>query len=145
MPKAIRRNLHGATNVMIGWMSLVSHDQMFTSRRGFKDQSGMPNTCRHLNCLAIAILLATPSIASSEEVPRHVVVISIDGFAAYLVDDPRVPLPTIRRLAREGAIVSGGMTVSNPSVTWPNHTTLVTSRTPGRHGLIANGVSRLRR
>jgi predicted AlkP superfamily pyrophosphatase or phosphodiesterase len=71
---------------------------------------------------------------------RHVVVVSLDGLAAFLVDDPNVPLPTIRRLAREGAIVDGGMTVSNPSVTWPNHTTLVTGVRPEKHGVLANGV-----
>ncbi|MCA8993158.1 MAG: alkaline phosphatase family protein [Planctomycetaceae bacterium] len=83
---------------------------------------------------------STVSWAQTNNVQRHVVVISIDGFAAYLVDDPKVPLPTIRRLAREGCIVEGGMTVSDPSVTWPNHTTLITGMQPGRHGVLANGV-----
>ena len=79
-------------------------------------------------------------LAHAEAQERHVVVISIDGFAASLVDDPKVPLPTIRRLAREGCVVEGGMTVSDPSVTWPNHTTLLTGMKPGRHGVLANGV-----
>tara|TARA_B100000945_G_scaffold309861_1_gene301145 strand:- start:632 stop:2032 length:1401 start_codon:yes stop_codon:yes gene_type:complete len=93
---------------------------------------------------SLAVLITacpdTSSRALSNEVQRHVVVISIDGFAAYLVDDPKVPLPTIRRLAQEGCLVEGGMTVSDPSVTWPNHTTLVTGMKPGRHGVLANGV-----
>ena len=84
--------------------------------------------------------LNTYSLAQSVDTERHVVVISIDGFAAYLVNDPKVPLPTIRRLAQEGCIIEGGMTVSDPSVTWPNHTTLVTGMKPGRHGTLANGV-----
>jgi len=84
--------------------------------------------------------LNTHSQAQSVDTERHVVVISIDGFAAYLVNDPKVPLPTIRRLAQEGCIIEGGMTVSDPSVTWPNHTTLVTGMKPGRHGTLANGV-----
>jgi hypothetical protein len=42
--------------------------------------------------------------------------LSLDGLAAYLFDDPKVPLPTIRKLANEGAIVDGGMIVSNPSI-----------------------------
>jgi predicted AlkP superfamily pyrophosphatase or phosphodiesterase len=67
-----------------------------------------------------------------------VVLISIDGFAAYNLDDPRVPLPNIRRLAAEG-VRAERMTVSTPSVTWPNHTTLVTGVPPGRHGVLANG------
>ena len=79
-------------------------------------------------------------LAQADATDRHVVLISIDGFAGYLVDDPKVPLPNIRRLAEEGCIVEGGMTVSDPSVTWPNHTTLVTGLKPGRHGVLANGV-----
>ncbi len=83
-------------------------------------------------------LLVSPSRAAEKE--QHVVLVSLDGLAAYLVDDPNVPLPTIRKLAREGAIVEGGMTVSNPSVTWPNHTTLVTGVRPEKHGVLVNGV-----
>lgn len=71
---------------------------------------------------------------------RHVIVVSLDGLAAYLVDDPKASLPTVRRLATDGAIVSGGMTVSNPSVTWPNHTSLVTGVRPAKHGVLANGL-----
>lgn len=78
--------------------------------------------------------------ADAANTDRHVVLVSLDGLAAYLVDDPQVPLPTIRKLAREGAIVDGGMIVSNPSVTWPNHTTLVTGVRPEKHGVLANGV-----
>jgi predicted AlkP superfamily pyrophosphatase or phosphodiesterase len=32
------------------------------------------------------------------------------------------------------------MRVSNPSVTWPNHTTLITGVRPEKHGVLANGV-----
>ena len=90
--------------------------------------------------LALSSGLILPPRTHAAENERHVVVISIDGFKASLVDDPKVPLPTIRRLAREGCVVKGGMTVSDPSVTWPNHTTLVTGLKPGRHGVLANGV-----
>ncbi len=83
---------------------------------------------------------ATMPIVSAANPDRHVVLVSLDGLAAYLVDDPQVPLPTIRKLAREGAIVDGGMIVSNPSVTWPNHTTLITGVRPEKHGVLANGV-----
>lgn len=87
-----------------------------------------------------SLLLGSIDSVSAIDADRHVVVVSLDGFAAYLVDDPRVPLPTIRQLVREGCIAEGGMTVSNPSVTWPNHTTLVTGVCPGKHGVLANGV-----
>jgi predicted AlkP superfamily pyrophosphatase or phosphodiesterase len=91
------------------------------------------------SAVALVALFAFSCGASAVE-PRHVVVISIDGFAAYLLDDPKAPIPTIRRLAREGAYVDGGMKVSNPSVTWPNHTSLVTGVRPEKHGVLANGV-----
>lgn len=69
---------------------------------------------------------------------RHVVMISIDGFAAYNLNDPKLPLPNIRALAAAGTRADA-MTVSTPSVTWPNHTTLVTGVPPAKHGVIANG------
>ena len=90
--------------------------------------------------MVFTTILNTSIMAQSSDVQHHVVVISIDGFAAFLVDDPKVPLPNIRRLAREGCVVENGMTVSDPSVTWPNHTTMLTGMKPGRHGVLANGV-----
>ena len=70
---------------------------------------------------------------------HHVILVTLDGFPAYLMDDPQAPIPTIRKLAREGASAEG-MRVSNPSVTWPNHTTLVTGAHPERHSVFFNGV-----
>jgi predicted AlkP superfamily pyrophosphatase or phosphodiesterase len=93
---------------------------------------------------ALLPALFSVAVARGADVPtgdsRHVVVISIDGFAAYLLDDPKAPIPTIRKLARDGAFVESGMKVSNPSVTWPNHTSLVTGVRPEKHGVLANGV-----
>ncbi len=80
------------------------------------------------------------AVAAETAKDQHVVVISIDGFAAYLLDDPKAPIPTIRRLAREGSFAVGGMRVSNPSVTWPNHTSMITGVRPEKHGVLANGV-----
>jgi predicted AlkP superfamily pyrophosphatase or phosphodiesterase len=63
----------------------------------------------------------------------------MDGFPAYLLDDPQAPIPTLRQLAKEGAVAEG-LRVSNPSVTWPNHTTLVTGVEPAAHSVLFNGV-----
>ena len=90
--------------------------------------------------VAIGIALLDAVIGQAVADDRHVVVICVDGLAAYLLDDPKAPLPTIRRLAREGAVAEQGMKVANPSVTWPNHTTLVTGVWPEKHGVLANGV-----
>ncbi|MDB6152321.1 MAG: Type phosphodiesterase / nucleotide pyrophosphatase [Chthoniobacteraceae bacterium] len=70
---------------------------------------------------------------------RTVLLISIDGFPAWLWNDPTLPVPNLRKLAAEGA-TAGAMTVSNPSITWINHTTLVTGVTPRRHGVLFNGL-----
>lgn len=102
----------------------------------------LPWLLRPLYVAFVCTILQTPwpQRASAADRDRHVIVVSLDGLAAYLVDDPKAPLPTIRRLAREGSIAEGGMKVSNPSVTWPNHTTLVTGVRPEKHGVLANGV-----
>src|SRR3954464_3399545 len=92
---------------------------------------------RFLLLLTLLTLAHQPAQAASD---RHVVVVCIDGFAAYLLDDPKAPVPTLRKLAKEGAVAEGGMKVSNPSITWPNHTTLVSGVRPEKHGVLANGV-----
>jgi predicted AlkP superfamily pyrophosphatase or phosphodiesterase len=97
-------------------------------------------TCSYLGLVGLLLLAVAAPSAERQSADRHVVLISVDGLAAYLLDDPKAPLPTIRKLAREGTVVDGGMRVSNPSVTWPNHTTLVTGVRPEKHGVLANGV-----
>ncbi len=70
---------------------------------------------------------------------RTVVVISLDGFPAYALDDPRLPIPTLRKLAREGAVATS-MRPVNPTVTWPNHTAIVTGVEPSEHHVLYNGL-----
>lgn len=67
-----------------------------------------------------------------------VILITIDGLAASYLADPQAPLPTLRTLATEGAAAEG-MRVSDPTVTWPNHTTLVTGVHPDKHSVLFNG------
>ena len=90
--------------------------------------------------LCLLVVVAEFAQGQSTASDRHVVIISLDGFAAYLLDDPKAAIPNIRKLAHDGAVVAGGMKVSNPSVTWPNHTSLVTGVRPEKHGVLANGV-----
>src|SRR6187431_1203266 len=94
--------------------------------------------------LSGVVLLLSPSLvpAPAQEIPakeRTVVLISIDGFPAWMWHDPALPTPTLRRLAAEGA-TAGAMTVVNPSVTWINHTTLVTGVRAQKHGVLFNGL-----
>lgn len=70
---------------------------------------------------------------------HHVILISLDGLAHYYFDDAMAQLPTLRQLAAEGARAKK-MLCSFPTVTWPNHTTLVTGVNPAKHGMISNGI-----
>src|ERR1700722_4486838 len=90
--------------------------------------------------IALITLAALHRSAFAQVPPRQrmVVVISLDGFPAYALDDPKLPIPTLRRLIRDG--VSARMTTINPTVTWPNHTAMVTGVRSDEHGLLANGT-----
>lgn len=66
-------------------------------------------------------------------------VISLDGFPARALQDPMLPMPTLRSLAARGASATA-MQPINPTVTWPNHTALVTGVDAGRHHVMANGL-----
>jgi predicted AlkP superfamily pyrophosphatase or phosphodiesterase len=99
---------------------------------------------RRLRCLglvlAVTITLGFGPLAPQTPGPvRHVVLISLDGFPSWALDDPYLPVPTLRRLAARGA-VARGMRPVNPTVTWPNHTTLITGVTPAKHGVLFNGL-----
>ncbi len=95
-----------------------------------------------LRILLLFALLGSFQFASAAPAPardRIVVLVTIDGFPAWVWDDPALPMPFLRRLAREG-VSAQAMTIANPAITWPNHTTLVTGVTPARHGVLFNGM-----
>jgi predicted AlkP superfamily pyrophosphatase or phosphodiesterase len=79
--------------------------------------------------------------ATKTDKHRTVVVISLDGFPAYALDNPKLPIPTLRKLAREGAVATS-MRPVNPTVTWPNHTAIVTGVEPAEHQVLYNGMLR---
>ncbi len=87
----------------------------------------------------IAVLITLTAFAGQEPAARHVVVISLDGFPSWALDDEYLPAPTLRGLAARG-VRARSMRPVNPTVTWPNHTSLVTGVTPARHGVLFNGI-----
>lgn len=88
-----------------------------------------------MRSLVIPILCLWATVAAAA--PRHVVLISIDGGAAFHLDNPDLELPNIRRLIKEGVWAESSETVF-PSVTHPSHTTIITGALPLRHGVLAN-------
>lgn len=92
--------------------------------------------------LVLAFVLLLGLQATGQRRPaaaRHVVIISLDGFPSWALDDPYLPVPTLRELAARGARAKA-MRPVNPTVTWPNHTSLVTGVTPATHGVLFNGI-----
>jgi arylsulfatase A-like enzyme len=69
--------------------------------------------------------------------PDLVVMVSIDGLSAELVEAPGVALPALGSLAARGTRVRRLQPVF-PSVTWPCHTSIVTGVSPARHGVVGN-------
>ncbi len=91
-------------------------------------------------CLWPAVGQTAPDRASQNQgakVRPAVIIISVDGLASFYLDDPKARMPTIRALAEAGASATAMKTVA-PTVTWPNHTTLITGVTPARHGVVGN-------
>lgn len=88
---------------------------------------------------AISLWLFAPILAIAQSSNRTVVVISLDGFPAYGLKDPVLPVPTLRRLMAEGAYADS-MKPINPTVTWPNHTAMVTGVNAIQHQVLFNGL-----
>lgn len=82
-----------------------------------------------------------PAIRAAEMRAPVTILVSIDGFRPDYLD--RGVTPVLSALAAEG--VRGAMRPATPSVTFPNHWTLVTGLRPDRHGIVANGFQDPRR
>jgi predicted AlkP superfamily pyrophosphatase or phosphodiesterase len=97
-----------------------------------------------LPSLLIGLALALLSACASGPVSRTdarapqgmppLVLISIDAFRPDYLD--RGLTPNLKALAEGGA--EGQMQASFPSLTFPNHYTLVTGKVPDHHGVVAN-------
>ena len=91
----------------------------------------LAENCMQRICLAAALLVLTgPAMAADP-----LILISIDGFRAdYLA---RGQTPNLAALAKEGVRASA-MHPAFPSLTFPNHYTLVTGLYPDHHGVVGN-------
>lgn len=78
---------------------------------------------------------ATPAIAATTGKPAPVLLISIDGYRHDYMQ--RGLSPTLAMLAR-GGVQAASMQPAFPSLTFPNHYTLVTGLTPDHHGVVNN-------
>ena len=86
-----------------------------------------------------AALQAPPALATGLSMPQRaeapVILVSVDGMRNDYTE--RGITPTLSRLTAEGTRAAF-LRPSYPSITFPNHYTLVTGLRPDRHGVIAN-------
>lgn len=92
-------------------------------------------TRRALLAIAIALVILLPLRAAQQS--PIVILVSLDGWRWDYID--RADVPNLKALAAKG-VRSQGLIPSFPSVTFPNHYTLVTGLYPDHHGIIANAM-----
>src|SRR6185437_16514506 len=98
---------------------------------------------RHL--LAATTFLAglaalAPGAQAAPATPRpKVIVISLDAFGAESLKEPELPAPTLHALMQQG-VHAVSMRPINPTITWPNHTSMVTGVDASRHHVLVNGL-----
>lgn len=83
------------------------------------------------------IFLASLVQECAAQTAKYVVMVTVDGFRPEFYLDSTYGMPTVRELVRKG-VAAAGMNPVFPSVTYPDHTTMVTGVTPARHGIYYN-------
>ena len=77
-----------------------------------------------------------PPNTAAQQSKHYVVLVSLDGFR---YDYPqKFGAPHLLALAKRGASAPAGMLPSYPSLTFPNHYTIVTGLYPEHHGIVGN-------
>jgi predicted AlkP superfamily pyrophosphatase or phosphodiesterase len=94
----------------------------------------MPRLLLILFALTLSACASTSSERAGRDDRPLVILVGVDGFRPDYLD--RGVTPTLSRLRAEGAFAA--MRPSFPSVTFPNHYTLVTGLHPDRHGIVNN-------
>jgi hypothetical protein len=72
------------------------------------------------------------------KITKKLIILSIDGFPAYYLDskDVRKEIPNLDYFFRRS--VGGRVRTVDPSLTYPAHTSMITGKDPGKHGIEGN-------
>ena len=87
--------------------------------------------------ISLLLLLSSAVGVHAQESVRYVILITIDGLRAEMIDDPQMPSPFLKMMSRDGLRV-GRVIGIPPAATYPSHTTLVTGEVPARHRVFYN-------
>jgi predicted AlkP superfamily pyrophosphatase or phosphodiesterase len=93
------------------------------------------NTTLRWLLLVVMALCAGIALAAPARTTTPLLLISIDGYRPDYMN--RGLSPTLVMLARDG-VRATSMQPAFPTLTFPNHYTIVTGRTPDHHGIVAN-------
>jgi predicted AlkP superfamily pyrophosphatase or phosphodiesterase len=126
-----------------------------TSRSWLKFQEwrtrGQESTNRAWSILLVVVLTAaigaaqsassvievpSPPNSAAQQAKHYVVLVSLDGFRYDYAT--KYGAKNLQAMAARGATAPDGMIPSYPSLTFPNHYTLVTGLYPDHHGIVAN-------
>jgi len=92
-------------------------------------------------CLIVALLVVASSAVAGERTPA-VLLISVDGLNPdYVIEADRhgLEIPTLRQFLKRGAYAASVVNVT-PTLTYPNHTAIITGVAPAEHGIQGNTV-----
>jgi len=88
-----------------------------------------------LAAMCVLALSACANFPAHRAPPAPVLLVSIDGLGAGQYDPAR--MPHLARIAREG-VRAAAMVPAYPTLTFPNHYSIVTGLRPDRHGIVHN-------
>jgi Type I phosphodiesterase / nucleotide pyrophosphatase len=92
-----------------------------------------------LASMALTALAGCGGQARGPSPERHVVIVSIDGLRPDFYLDEAWAAPELRALLKAGSHARAAEGVF-PTVTYPNHATIVTGVRPARHGVLSNTI-----
>lgn len=97
---------------------------------------------RHWTGMAALAAAAAVALSTTAAVAEPALLISIDGLIpddVIKAEERGYSVPNLRAFMTEGSYATGVVNVL-PTVTYPNHTTLITGAAPARHGVSNNVV-----
>src|SRR5712691_6036173 len=86
--------------------------------------------------IAPVIEVPNPLNAAAQQLQPYVVLVSLDGFRYDYAQ--KYGAKNLLAMALRGASAPKGMIPSFPSLTFPNHYTIVTGLYPEHHGIVSN-------
>jgi Type I phosphodiesterase / nucleotide pyrophosphatase len=115
--------------VAVGLAPTVTPGQIVGAQQSAAQQNAAPG-------LGSPITVERGPNTPDQQAKPYVILVSLDGFR---YDYPRIyHSPNLDALGARGASAPEGMIPAYPSITFPNHYTIVTGLYPEHHGIVAN-------